>query len=113
MRISSLHSVYTSGVVTFGEKVQKKDKYNAPIRGKFEIKPCRKEWFRQLGITAQDTYYASADQTQLSRKIAIRGDVVINPEWVAEIEGKKYTVYRVFYAYRHNETEISLSEVKA
>lgn len=111
MRPSSLHPVYTTGIVVFGTKVQKKDKYGTPIRGQYETSEAYRDWYRKLGITAQDTYYANADDASITRKIAIRGDVDIDVKWVAELGGKSYTVYRVFYSYKNNETEISLAEV--
>lgn len=101
--------VYNAGTVTFFEKQVEKDKYGTII-GSVNTE-VYKDWYRKLGITAEDIHFAHADSKELTRKVAIKGDRDIDTKWSAQIGDKEFEVYRVFYAYRNNETEISLVEV--
>ncbi|MGX7091184.1 phage head closure protein [Hutsoniella sourekii] len=107
-----INQVYNAGIARFLAKAEpKRDKYGTPLRGQTIYVEAMKAWYRKLGITAQDVYYSHADDTQLNRKIAIFGDVDIDTKWRVELGDKHYEVYRCFYSYKHNETEISLREV--
>lgn len=108
---SQIYQVYNAGVVEFYTKTIMKDRFNTPIRGQYSKDLVLRDWFRKLGITSEDTYHASADDKKLTRKIAIRGDIDVDVKWFASIDGKEYEIYRYYYAYKKNETEISLVEV--
>ena len=103
--------VYNDGVIYFYEKDRTKDEYGTPIRREHEKSLVFKEWFRYIGITAEDTYYSNAEDKRLSLKVAVRSNVQINVKWTVEINGVSYEIYRQYYNSRKNETEISLVEV--
>ena len=109
--LRSKHSIYNHGIVEFVEIVTRTDEFGTPLRGKFTEKIIYRDWYRKLGITAEDTYFANADDKVLSRKVALRGDVNVDVKWRAKIDGKYFSVYRVFYSYKRNETEVSFVEV--
>ena len=106
-----IHPVYNAGRVGLYSVTQQKDKYGTPIRGKYDYKQVMRPWFRKLGITADDIYYANADSARLDRKVAIARDVDIDTTWIARIENKEYEIYRRFYSWKNDETELSLIEV--
>ena len=105
-----IQPVYNDGLVTLIEYTQKVDDYGTPIGG-LEPRVIDKYWYRDISLTASDTYYAHADDTELSSKIAIRGKVKINPKWLAKID-TDHEIYRTYYNPKKNETEISLKEVQ-
>ena len=111
MQLKPIAPVYNAGVVILSEKKQSYTKLNTPIRGKYELTEVSKYWFRKLGITSQDMYHAQAMGKELNMKVAIRGDVEINPHHIAMIGRKRYEIYRVYYNWKNDETEISLTEV--
>lgn len=84
---------------------------NTPIRGKYTTVLAEKHWFRQLGVTAEDIYYARSLESDIHMKVAIRGNRTIDTKWIAKIGKKTYEIYRMFYSYGNDETEISLTEV--
>lgn len=102
---------YNDGVVEFFKKEQLFDEYNTPIRGSYSETMVYEDWFRRLGVTVTDVYYSSSDGSKVTEKIAIKGNVSIGTDWSARIENKHYEVYRCYYDYDENETEISLAEV--
>ncbi|MGF3073224.1 hypothetical protein ACQV2T_06730 [Facklamia sp. P13069] len=106
-----IQPVYNAGKITFYSVSPKKDKFGTIIRGEYQEEKVSSHWFRHLGITASDTYYAHADDVDISRKLAVRGKTNISTKYIAKIGDKIYEVYRYFYAYKNNETEISLKEV--
>lgn len=102
---------YNDGVILFYTKEQATDEYNTAIRGEFETTEVYKDWFRRLGVTAQDVYYSNADDSKVTEKVAIRGNVKVDSKWFARIENEEYEIYRVYYNGANSETEISLAEV--
>lgn len=106
-----IQQVYNDGRAVFVELIQKVDDYGTPIRGEGEEEIHHEQWFRYLGITAQDVYYAHADDKNLSSKIALKGNVKINTKWRAGVNGKRHEIYRTYYNPKRNETELSLVEV--
>lgn len=107
-----IQPVYNDGLVTLIEFTQAVDEYGTPIGG-LKPKIINQHWYRDISLTASDTYYAHADDTELSSKIAIRGKVKINIKWVAEIDNVEHEIYRTYYNPKKNETEISLKEVQS
>lgn len=105
------HLTYNHGIVEFVEIITQTDEFGTPLRGKFAEQLIYRDWYRKLGVTAEDTYFANADDKVLSRKVALRGDVSVDVKWHAKIDGKYFSVYRVFYSYKRNETEVSFVEV--
>lgn len=108
-----IYQVYNDGIIELNEKTNKKDKYNTVIRGQFDLSVTHREWFRNLGITAEDVYYASADDKTISMKVAVRGKIRVNPQWVAVIDEVKYSIYRFYFNPKRNETEISLVVIES
>ena len=102
---------YNDGVIEFYTKEQIVDEYNTPIRGKYEETIEYADWFRYLGVTAQDVYYSNADGSKVVQKVAIKGKVIVDTKWSVRIETKHYEVYRSFVNGETNETELSLAEV--
>ena len=64
--------VYNAGVIYFYRKQQQYGSMNTPIRGKYTIILTEKHWFRQLGVTAEDIYYARSLESDVNMKVAIR-----------------------------------------
>lgn len=106
-----IQPVYNAGKIQFIQVVPKKDKFGTVIRGEYDELILSSHWFRHLGITASDNYFAHADDVDISRKLAIRGNIELSTKYIAKISGRSYEIYRIFYAYKNNETEISLKEV--
>lgn len=103
--------VYNDGVIHFYTKKQKLDNFNTPIRGEFEREQVYKDWYRQLGITVEDAYYSRSLQQDVTLKVAVKGNLQIQAKWYAVIETKEFELFRVFYNWKADETEISLMEV--
>lgn len=105
------HKVYNAGIADIGSKEEVYDDFGTPI-GKKEFKSVRKAWYRHLGVTASDIFYARADDTEVKKKIAIKGYVDIDTRHHVHFTGKEeYAIYRVYYNYRNDETELNLVEV--
>lgn len=107
-----IQQVYNDGRAVFTQFTQAVDDYGTPIRGEGVEEIVREQWFRYLGITAQDVYYAHADDKNLSSKIALKGNVHIDTKWRVGVNGKTHEVYRTYYNPKRNETELSLIEVQ-
>lgn len=103
--------VFNDGIVSICHKIQKKDKFNTPIRGVYETEEIMKSWYNLMGVTAQDTYFANADGKHVTSKIMIRGKVRIDPTWSVKLDGKDYEIYRSYYNAKDDGTEITLTEV--
>ena len=107
-----IQPVYNDGFAKFYDIIEKTDEWGTPIRGEFEKGNLQLEiWFRYLGITAQDVYYAKADDENLTSKIAVRGNIRINTKWQLEINDVNYQIYRTYFNPKNNESELSLVEV--
>lgn len=105
------HKVYNAGLADIGNKEEVYDEFGTPV-GKQSFESIMKVWYRHLGVTASDIYYARADDTEVKKKIAIKGYVDIDTRWHVQFaENKEYAIYRVYYNYRSDETELNLIEV--
>lgn len=100
--------VYNDGVITFYSKTDAEDEYGTPIAG-VETEML-KAWYRRMGGRAEDVFYARSLGKDINLKVAIRGEVYINPHWSAKATNK-YEVYSVDYNPKNDETIISLKEV--
>lgn len=107
-----IQQVYNDGRAVFTRITQAVDDYGTPIRGEGEEEIVREQWFRYLGVTAQDVMYAHADDKNLSSKIALKGYIVIDTKWRVGVGGNVHEVYRVYFNPKRNETELSLIEVQ-
>lgn len=105
-----IQQVYNDGLVQFIELKRVVDDYGTPIHAS-EPEVKAEMWYRDLSLTASDTYFAHADDTDLNSKIAVRGKVKVSVKWIAGISGTEYEIYRTYYNPKNNETEISLMEV--
>lgn len=108
-KLSEAHQVYNDGLAKFYIKEQAYDPYGTPIPGGTDVLKLS-AWFREGGVTAQDTFYAQSLGQELTRKVIIRGKIAIDPKWTVQIESEAYEVYRS-YINPKNETEVSLIEV--
>lgn len=105
------HKVYNAGIADIGSKEEIYDDFGTPV-GKQEFTSVMKVWYRHLGVTASDIFYARADNTEVKKKIAIKGYVDIKTSWHVKFTNKEnYAIYRVYYNYRNDETELNLIEV--
>lgn len=103
--------VYNDGVVELKSKVPQVDEYGTPIPGKYVFETQLKSWWRTLGITSQEVIDAKAIDRELTRKIGVLGNQNIHSQWRAFIGERQYEIFRSFYNYKNDETEISLVEV--
>ena len=110
-RPNNIHQVYNAGKVTLYETQPRLNEYGSPIRGEEELVPKVSYWFRELGLTASDVYHAHADDTDLTRKLAVRGNILVDVKWKAQATNKLYEIYRAYYNPKQNETELNLVEV--
>lgn len=104
------HKVYNAGKADIGVKERLKDEFGTPI-GRSEFQSKLVMWYRNLGITADDSYYARAEGTEVERKIAIKGYRDINTQWHVKLTNKTYAIHRVYYNPKDDETELTLFEV--
>lgn len=107
-----INQIYTDGIVWFCSKTLKKDRFGTPLNGQYDTKVERKEWFRYLGVTSQDILDARSLDTDVHLKIAVRGHLTIDTQWLVKFGQKTYEIYRCYYAYKRDEMEISLVEVQ-
>ncbi|MHB0809393.1 MAG: phage head closure protein [Facklamia hominis] len=107
-----IREVYNDGRMIVCEVTPKKDPFGTVIRGEYTEVELAKYWFRELGTTASDIYWSHADDTEITRKIAIRGKKAIDNKWVIKIKKGIYEVYRIYYNPKKQETELSLKEVE-
>lgn len=104
------HQVYNAGKAYFGEVITERNEYGEPTGNRvFEEHLVR--WYRKLGVTAEDMYYAKADAKEMKGKIAIKGDVEVDTKWHLKMGDRTYAVYRVYFDARKEETEINYVEV--
>lgn len=103
--------VYNDGIIEFKEKTPKKDYYGTPIPGEYDFESQMKSWWRTLGITSQDVVDSRSIDTEITKKIGIPGNQEIKTQWRAFIGEKEYEIFRSFYNYKNDETEVSLVEV--
>lgn len=106
-----IQEVYNAGKITLQETRPKVDEYGTPIRGQESLYDLNSYWFRELGLTASDIYHAHADDTDLTRKVAVRGNILIDVKWKAKISNRQYEIYRAYYNPKKHETELNLVEV--
>lgn len=106
------HKIYNAGIADIGVADKTYDDFGTPI-GKAEFQSRTKAWYRNLGITAEDVFYARSDNTELQKKIALKGYVEVNTKWQVKITSQNYEVYRVYYNPKDDETELNLVEVSA
>lgn len=104
--------VYNDGVVELNSKVPQLDEYSTPIPGKYDFTFKHKSWFRMLGITSQEDMDAKAFEKKLVKKIGIPGNKDIDSKLRAFIGTREFEIYRSFYNYKNDETELSLVEVE-
>lgn len=104
--------VYNDGVVELKSKVQKVDEYNTPIPGKYDFEVKLSSWWRTLGITSQEIMDAKAIERKLTKKIGVPGNQDIDTMWRGFIGTKEYEIFRSYYNYKRDETEVSFLEVK-
>lgn len=104
--------VYNDGIVELKSKVPMKDDYGTPLPGKYTYQTKTKSWFRTLGITSQEVIDAKTVDQELTKKIGIPGNQEIDTSWRAFIGEKQFELFRCFYNYKNDETEISLVEVE-
>lgn len=104
------HKVYNSGVINLGKMEKQYDDYGTPLES-IEFNKKKETWYRNLGVTANDVFYARADDKEISRKVAVRGFAEVDVKWHAQINKSTYAIYRVYYNHKEDETEISLAEV--
>jgi len=103
--------VYNDGIVEFKSKVPKKDEYGTPLPGKYTFETKLKYWWRTLGVTSQEIIDAKTIDQELTKKIGVCGNQEIDSEWRAFIDTRQFEIFRSFYNYKNDETEISLVEV--
>lgn len=104
-------TVYNDGIVEFKSKVSKNDKYGTPIPNQYVFESKLKTWWRTLGITSQEVIDAKSINSELTKKIGVPGNQNIDSRWRAFINGRQFEVFRSYYNYKNDETEISLVEV--
>lgn len=104
-------TTYNDGVVELKAKEPMKDEYNTPIPGKYSFVPIMKFWYRTLGITSQEDLDAKTIDKRLTKKIGIPGNRNVDSMWRAFIGGRQFEIYRSYYSYKNDETELSLAEV--
>lgn len=112
-RPNNIHQVYNAGLISLLEARPKLNEYGSPIRGEEELITIANYWFRELGLTASDVYHAHADDTDLTRKLAVRGNILVDVKWKAQASDKTYEIYRAYYNPKLHETELNLVEVDA
>lgn len=101
------HKVYNAGKADIGSMEKVYDEFGTPI-GSSEFVSQMKMWYRHLGITASDVFYAKSDNTDLQKKIALRGYLDISTKWHVKMNDRLYTIYRVYYNPKDDETELNL-----
>lgn len=104
-------TVYNDGIVELKSKKPKVDRYGTPIPNQYEFESQFKSWWRTLGITSQEVIDAKSINRELTKKIGISGNQNIDSRWRAFINGRQFEVFRSYYNYKNDETEISLVEV--
>lgn len=103
--------VYNDGIIELKSKEPLKDDYGTPIPGKYIYESQLKSWWRTLGITSQEVIDAKTINRELTKKIGIPGNQDVNSKWRAFIGKEEFEIFRSFYNYKNDETEISLVEV--
>ena len=106
-----VETVYNDGVIDLKSKEPMKDEYNTPIPGKYIYESKLKSWWRTLGITSQEDLDAKSIEKKLTKKIGIPGNQNVDSQWRAFIGKQQFEIYRSFYNYKNDETELSLVEV--
>lgn len=104
--------VYNNGIVSFKSKVPLVDEYKTPIPGKYKYELKMKSWWRTLGITSQEDLNAKTIEKTLTKKIGVPGNQEVDSLWRAYIGNHEFEIFRSYYNYKKDETEISLVEVR-
>ncbi|WP_062532340.1 hypothetical protein [Jeotgalibaca dankookensis] len=106
-----VQQVYNDGIVELKEKVPSLDEYGTPIPGRYTYELQLKSWWRTLGITSQEDLNAKAIEKTLTKKIGLPGNQEVSSRWRAFIGTREFEIFRSYYNYKKDETEISLVEV--
>ena len=106
------HKIYNAGKADIGSMEKVHDEFGTPI-GSSEFVSQMKMWYRNLGVTASDVFYAQSDGTDIEKKIALRGYLDISTKWHVKMKNPKgvektYAIYRVYYNPKDDETELNL-----
>lgn len=106
------HKVYNAGIADIGNMETVRDEFGTPV-GKDKFISQLIMWYRHLGITASDVFYAQSDGTELEKKIALKGYLDISTKWYVKMKSPKgvektYAIYRVYYNPKDDETELNL-----
>lgn len=106
------HKVYNAGKADIGQMEKAYDDFGTPL-GNETFNSKMVMWYRHLGITASDVFYAQSDNTELEKKIALKGYLDISTKWHVKMNDrsgkeKTYAIYRVYYNPKNDETELNL-----
>ena len=112
-KASGIVPVYNHGVVAFQEKQKRIGKYGTVIHGEYDLKEIRKDWYRIIGVSSEENFHAHSLEKQVDLRIAVKWLANISSSWLAVIDGKHYSIFRVYQNAKRNETEISLMEVES
>ena len=104
------HKVYNAGQADFGKKEQIKDEFGTPI-GRDEFESKVRLWYRRLGITAEDLFYARSEGKEVQKKVAVKGYIDATPDMEVKIKDQLYAIDRIYYDPKDDETEFTLYEV--
>lgn len=111
MKQQKVNQTYNDGIVSIFEVSIAKDKFNTPIKHKKTETLVKRFWYRVLGITAEEQYYAYQVNEDIALRIAFPLCKNANVKHIVHLKDKKYAITRVFQNTKKNETELSLKEV--
>ncbi|HCX2294923.1 TPA: phage head closure protein [Staphylococcus aureus] len=103
------NQTYNDGILELLVQQTLYDRYHTKIGSDYLT--FKRFWFRKLGITSEEQYFAMQVDTVVIMRVAISKTTDINSHMKVKINGKVYGISRVYHNYNKNETELSLFEV--
>ncbi|TLG83864.1 phage head closure protein [Staphylococcus aureus] len=103
------NQTYNDGILELLVQQTLYDRYHTKIGSDYST--FKRFWFRKLGITSEEQYFAMQVDTVVIMRVAISKTIDINSHMKVKINGKVYGISRVYHNYNKNETELSLFEV--
>lgn len=103
------NQTYNDGILEIQEKHTLFDQHNTRIGA--GLVTIKRFWFRKLGVTSEEQYFAMQVDTKVSMRVAIPKRFDIDSNMKVKIKNKVYGIARVFYSDYKKETELTLVEV--
>ena len=96
-RMKKQNQTYNDGILELLVQQTLYDRYHTKIGSDYST--FKRFWFRKLGITSEEQYFAMQVDTVVIMRVAISKTTDINSHMKVKINGKVYGISRVYHNY--------------